>query len=421
MSLPRYMIVARREYIERVRTKAFVIATFVGPVLMAAMMLGPALIAARQRDKPQRLAVVASAPVRALVEQALAERRDRGEPRFVVAESSDDAIEKQRARLRREVLTGRLDGYLYLPPDVLETAKGEFYGKSVSNLAEMRLLERTIDESLVGQRLTAVGVDPARVKSVMRKLDLKTIRVTERGEREDRGVTFIFATVMMMMLYVSVLMWGQGLMTGVIEEKSNRVVEIAVSAMPSWHLLAGKLIGVGSAGLTQFLVWVGSMAMISMFGGPVLAASEVPMPEITPLILVSFVVFFLLGYFLYASLYAAIGSAVNTIQEAQSLAFPAIAPMIASVVFFPVILRSPDSPLSVALSLFPMATPLLMFLRITVLTPPYWQIGLSILLTLLTIGFVMWASARVYRVGILMYGKRPTFPEMLRWIRESAG
>src|SRR5207244_5905248 len=111
----------------------------------------------------------------------------------------------------------------------------------------MRMLERTVEDALVAQRLEAEGVDPRRVKSVMRRLDIKTIRVTERGEREDRGVTFIFATVMMMMLYVSVLMWGQGLMTGVIEEKSNRVVELAVSAMPAWHLLAGKLIGVGSA------------------------------------------------------------------------------------------------------------------------------------------------------------------------------
>jgi len=419
MSMPRFIPVARREYVERVRTKAFVIATFIGPILMAGLMLGPALIAARQRDKPQRLAVVASGPLRIAVEQALSQRRDRGEPRFVIALSSEEPIEKQRARLRQEVLTGQLDGYLYLPPDVLTASNGEYYGKSVSNLSEMRVLERTVEEALVAQRLSAEGVDPGRVKSVMRRLDLKTIRVTERGEREDRGVTFIFATIMMMMLYISVLMWGQGLMTGVIEEKSSRVVELAVSAMPAWNLLAGKLLGVGCAGLTQFLVWVGSMGLISLFGGPMLAASELPMPEITPLILVSFVVFFLLGYFLYASLYAAIGSAVNTIQEAQSLAFPAVAPLIVSMIFFPVVLRSPDSPLSVALSLFPMATPLLMFLRITVLTPPLWQIALSIVLTLITIGLVTWASARIYRVGILMYGKRPTFPELLRWVRHA--
>lgn len=420
MRLPRFVTVARREYLERVRTKAFVIATFVGPILMGGLMLGPALVAARQRDKPQRLAIViASAPLRAAVEQALSQRRERGEPRFVVSQSSQGPIESQRARLRQEVLAGQLDGYLSLPADVLAAGSGEYYAKSVSNLGEMRVLERTVEEALVAQRLSAEGVDPGRVKSVMRRLDLKTIRVTERGEREDRGVTFVFAMVMMMMLYISVLMWGQGLMTGVIEEKSNRVVELAISAMPAWHLLAGKLLGVGGAGLTQFLVWVGSMALISLFGGPILAAGEIPMPEITPLILVSFVVFFLLGYFLYASLYAAIGSAVNTIQEAQSLAFPAVAPFIVSMLFFPVVLRSPDSPLSVGLSLFPMATPLLMFLRITVLTPPAWQIALSIVLTLLTIALVTWASARVYRVGILMYGKRPTFPELLRWVRHA--
>jgi ABC-2 type transport system permease protein len=418
--LPRFVAVARREYLERVKTKAFVIATVIGPLLMAGLLLGPALLASRQRDKPQRLALVAaSEPLRKAVEQALTQRRERGEPRFIVARTSEGPIEAERAKLRQEVLAGQLDGYLYLPPDVLETSNGEYYGKSVSNLGDMRTLERTVEEALVAQRLIAEGVAAGRVKSVMRRLDIRTIRITERGEREDRGVTFIFASVMMMMLYISVIMWGQGVMTGVIEEKSNRVVELAISAMPAWHLLAGKLLGVGSAGLTQFLVWAASMALISLFGGPVLAAGEIPMPEITPLMLVSFVVFFLLGYFLYAALYAAVGSAVNTIQEAQSLAFPVLSPLILSMIFFPVVLRSPESPLAVGLSLFPMATPLLMFLRITVLTPPLWQIGLSIVLTLLTIALVTWASARIYRVGILMYGKRPTFPELLRWVRHS--
>ena len=416
----RFLTVARREYVERVRTKAFVIATLIGPVLTAGLLIAPALLASRQRDKPQRVALVAaSAPVRAAVEQALAQRRERGEPRFVVASSSEGPIDAERPKLRQQVLAGQLDGYLYLPPDVLTASSGEFYGKSVGNLADIRMLERTVEETLVAQRLAGDGVAAGRVKSVMRRLDLRTIRITERGEREDRGVTFIFASVLMMMLYISVIMWGQALMTGVIEEKSNRVVELAISAMPSWHLLAGKLLGVGGAGLTQLLVWVASMALVSLLGGPAVAAGEVPMPEITPLILTSFVVYFLLGYFLYASMYAAIGAAVNTIQEAQSLAFPVLSPLILSMVFFPLVLRSPESPLSVALSLFPMATPLLMFLRITVLTPPAWQIALSIVLTLLTIAFVTWAAGRIYRVGILMYGKRPTFPELVRWVRHT--
>jgi len=420
MTLPRFAIVARREYLERVRTKAFVIATFLGPAIMAGLMLIPAMVATRQRGKPQRLVVISASPdLRAAVERTLGDRKDRGEPRFLVGQSSDEPHETQRTRRRQEILKGELDGYLYLPPEVLTASSAEYFGKTVSNQGEMRFLERTVEEALVAQRLQAEGVDPARAKSVLRRLELRTIRVSEGADREDKGVTFLFAMVLMMMLYVSVLMWGQGLMTGVIEEKANRVVELTVSAMPAWHLLAGKLIGVGSAGLTQFLVWVSSMALISVMGGPAMAASDMPMPEVTPLVLVSFVVFFLLGYFLYASLYAAIGSAVNTIQEAQSLAFPVISPMIISMMFLPVVLRSPDGPVAVALSLFPMSTPLLMFLRITLLPPPMWQIALSIALTLLTIAFVIWASARVYRVGILMYGKRPTFPELLKWVRTS--
>jgi ABC-2 type transport system permease protein len=150
-----------------------------------------------------------------------------------------------------------------------------------------------------------------------------------------------------------------------------------------------------------------------------LASSEIPMPEVTWLILLSFPVYFLLGYFLYASLYAAIGAAVNTIQEAQNLVFPVVMPLVTSVMFFPVVLQTPDSPLAVGASLFPFFTPLLMFLRITVLTPPAWQIALSVALTVATVGLVIWASARIYRVGILMYGKRPTFPELLRWVRHS--
>jgi ABC-2 type transport system permease protein len=273
---------------------------------------------------------------------------------------------------------------------------------------------------LVGARLQNAGLDADRVRKLTRPLDLKTIRVSERGEREDRGMTtFLFSTTMMMLLYVSVLMWGQAVMTGVIEEKANRVVELTVSAMPPVQLFAGKLLGVGSAGLTQLAAWVLSMGLISLVGTPALAGSDMPMPEITPLILFSFPTFFLLGYFLYAAMYAAIGASVNTIQEAQTLVFPVMMPLIVSVMFFPVVIQNPESPLSVGLSLIPFATPLLMFLRITVLAPPLWQIALSILLTSATVALMTWASARIYRVGILMYGKRPTFPEILRWVRHA--
>lgn len=420
MSRPRFLTVARREYKERVRTKAFLIGTILAPVLMVGFTIGPALLSQRQRGKPVRIAVVdASGSLKADLERALAERKEADQARFVIVPSGEGPPEEVKGRLRRAVMEGALDGYLVLPEGALEKSVAEYYGKSVSNFRDVQLVRRVTEEALIGRRLVGEGLDASRVKSVTRPLNLKPVRVSESGEREDRGTTFLFATILMMMVYISVLMWGQALMTGVIEEKSNRVVELTVSAMPPWHLFAGKLLGVGGAGLTQLTVWVVSMALVSVFGAPMLASGEIPMPEITPLILVSFPVFFLLGFFLYAALYAAIGAAVNTIQEAQNLVFPVMMPLILSVMCFPLVLQNPDTPLSVGLSLVPFFAPILMFLRITVLTPPLWQIALSIVLTLLTIALVTWASARVYRVGILMYGKRPTFPELLRWVRHA--
>jgi len=413
----RSLPVARREYLERVRSKAFLIGTFVGPILMAALMIGPSLLATRQRGKPLKVAVLdASGALKASVEEALAARKAGGENRFLIQPVAAARIEEQRATLKESVLAGRLDGYLYLPLDALENSKAEYVGRNVSNRLDLRLMETAVEDALITRRLADEGLDPARVRELTRRLDLETIRLSESGTRVDRGVTFIFATILMMMLYVTVLMWGQALMTGVIEEKSSRVVELAVSAMSPWSLLFGKLVGIGAAGLTQLGVWVGSLVLLAGYSSAFLP-SDTSLPEITPLILASFLIYFLLGYFLYAALYAAIGAAVNTMQEAQSLVFPVLMPLIGSMVFFPVVLQSPDSTISVVLSLIPFATPLLMFLRITVLTPPVWQILLSIVLTTLTIAGVTWVSARIYRVGILMYGKRPTFPEMLRWVR----
>ena len=277
-------------------------------------------------------------------------------------------------------MEGGLDGFLYLEPDVLRTGRAEYYGKNVSNMADLQNLRDAADEALMERRLAEEGLDRSRVKALTVKLDLRRIRLSPTGEREDRGQSFLLAMMLLTMLYTTVAMWGAAIMNGVIEEKSNRVVEVIVSSIPTSDLFAGKLIGVGGAGLTQFLVWALTMAGSGAYGAAA-AGGGTPLPELSPLLLVSFVVYFLLGYFLYGALYAAVGSAVNTQQEAQSLAFPVMMPLILAFVFFPVVLGSPDSPLSVTLSLVPFFTPMLMFLRITAVTPPAWQIALSLVLT----------------------------------------
>ena len=404
--------VIRREYIERVRTKGFMIGTVLAPLIMGALMIVPAL-AARSTSKPLRVAVLdGTGALQTAVEEGLRAARFDGRTRFDVRPSAGDAA------LRKAVLAGDLDGYLQLPADAVSRGAASYYGRNVSNRIDLRTMERTVSDVLVARRLTDAGLDPARVQDLTKELDMKTIRLSETGEREDRGAAMILSIILLMILYMSILMWGQMVMTSVIEEKTSRVVEVMASGVSPTTLLTGKLLGVGAAGLTQFLVWSLSLFVFSMAtAGPVLGS--VSMPEITPLMLVSFVLFFLLGFLFYASLYAAIGSAVNTVQEAQNFVWPVMLPIILAMVCFPAALEAPDGALAVTMSMMPGMSPLIMFLRIVVLTPPLWQIGLSIALLALGIVGVVWVAARVYRVGILMYGKRPTFPEIVKWVRHA--
>jgi ABC-2 type transport system permease protein len=384
---------------------------------MAALMVFPSLLMARQRGKPLKVAVLdASGTLKPDVEAALKARRFDGQPRFEIQPAGEGSLDELRARLKAAVLDGRLDGYLYLPPDALERSAAEYHGKNVSNIPDIGLMDRAVEDALIGVRLTGAGLARERIQGVMQRLDLKTIRVSKSGDREDRGASFFLSMILLMTLYTTVAMWGAALMNGVIEEKANRVVEVVVSSVPPLQLFAGKLLGVGAVGLTQFLVWALFMLGLSLFAGQAALMGGVKLPEIPLPVIALFVVFFLLGYFLYGAMYAAVGAAVNSQQEAQSLVFPVMMPLVLGVMFFPMVLSSPDSGLSVAISFVPFWTPLLMFLRVAALQPPAWQIALSIALTLATIALLNWAAARIYRVGILMYGKRPTFPEIVKWI-----
>jgi ABC-2 type transport system permease protein len=412
----RLLPVVRREYLERVRSKLFVISTLVGPLLVIVVTLVPGLLMQKQRGKPLRLAIVdETGALRQATEESLGRRKAGGEQRFEIVPTTGGDAATARARLTREVVAGGLDGYVVLPRDVAATSRAEYYAKNVSNVMDISMIDQAVEEALISHRLTGAGLAGADVAAFTRKLDLKTVRLTASGAREDRGGTFVLAMLLLMMLYSTVAMWGAAIMNGVIEEKTNRVVEVIVSSVPTASLFWGKLLGVGAAGLTQFVFWAACMGLVGLYGA---GMSGSRLPEVSPLLLGSFVVYFLLGYFLYGAMYAAVGSAVNTQQEAQSLAFPVMMPLILAVVFFGAVMGSPDSRMSVVLSLIPFLTPLLMFLRITVLTPPAWQIALSVALMLASIALLTWMAGRVYRVGILMYGKRATFPEIIRWARE---
>ena len=425
------LVIAKREFLARVRTKAFVIGTVLGPVFMTGITVVPAMMASKMSKSVSITVIDEEGSLRDLVEESLrgnpiapdatrnepAVRSRSGVTQFDVKPAMGGDTAAQRESAKQAVLKGQLDVYVVLPKDVLAESKAEYYAKSVTDFEGIRAVDRAIEKAVFAKRIGAAGIEPERIAALTKPLDLKRLRVSDKGEKEDRGVSFLLSLILVFMIYGGTLMWGQVVMTGVIEEKTNRVVEVIVSSTTPRNFLFGKLVGVGGAGLLQFGIWILAIVLLSAASGSFAFLSGVDLPELNPVLIAAFPVFFMLGFFLYASLYAAIGSAVNTIQEAQNFIFPVMLPIIMAMVCWPVVMRAPDSTLSVVLSLIPFMTPILMFLRMSVLMPPTWQIVLSIVLTGATIAVVIAIAARIYRVGLLMYGKAPTFPEIVRWVR----
>jgi ABC-2 type transport system permease protein len=223
----------------------------------------------------------------------------------------------------------------------------------------------------------------------------------------------IFA--MVMLLYTAVIFYGVSVMRSVLEEKNTRILEVLLSSTTSTELMAGKLLGVGAVGLTQMVIWIvmaGVVALPSLAMYPSLGTVQ-----LSPLVLAAFVAFFLLGYLLYSAIYAAIGAIVTTEQEGQQIQIMIVLPLVVGVFLMGPILRAPDSPVAFWTSMIPFLSPLLMYLRIAVGPPPLWQITLSLFLLIATIAAILVLCARIYRVGVLMYGKRPTLPEILKWLK----
>ena len=237
-------------------------------------------------------------------------------------------------------------------------------------------------------------------------------------------MAFGISYAMILILYMAMLMYGQFVMRGVYEDKNSRVVEIVLSSARADQFMAGKIIGIGSAGLTQFLVWALFVVLGSTYGVMMLkemapGADKIPIPTISFSVYLFFFVFFILGYFMYATLYAALGSMVNDEADAQSLQWPVTILIIMGFMFMFFILNNPNSTMAVVLSLIPFFTPLLMFLRHSVGAAPLYQVLLSVVLMIASIFGLIWFTGRIFRVGILMYGKKPTLPEVVKWIKYS--
>lgn len=301
--------------------------------------------------------------------------------------------------------------------------KASFVSEHVSDFEKIETFESVLNNIIIEKRLRKEGLDPEKISQYMSRVGMKTIKVTKKGEEEEEtGGTFFISYFLVMILYITMFFYGAIIMRGVIEEKSSRVIEIVISSLRPFQLMMGKMLGIAAVGFTQYAIWAvfgfsafrySKSILTSLFP----AAAGFKLPTIPPAIFFYFIIFFILGYFLYGTLYAAIGSMVNSEKEAQQLLMPVTFLLVGAFMVAMVIIRSPNSSLAVTFSLIPFFAPILMFMRICILMPPFSQIAISIFLLVLTTLFMIWLVARIYRVGILMYGKPPSLREVVKWLK----
>jgi ABC-2 type transport system permease protein len=265
-------------------------------------------------------------------------------------------------------------------------------------------------------RLDARGVGPEVMRAVNEPVKMKATKAGEGGGEEDKGQGFFLVFGAGFVIYLTILMYGQVILGAVIEEKETRIAEILFSSIRPFALMSGKLIGVSLVALTQFAIW--GAAFVGLGAYFAARGMVVSFPRLPLGVLAYVVLFFLLGYFIYATIYALVGSMVTTAQEGGQLAMPIILLLVVGFyTVFPVI-RSPNSSFAFWVSLVPFFAPITMLTRIVSQPPPFWQIALSLGIGFSTVALLLWLASRVYRVGMLMYGKRATIPEVLKWVRQ---
>jgi ABC-2 type transport system permease protein len=429
------LIIAKREYLERVRTRSFVIMTFFIPLLMFGAILMPTLLMNRTSGEAKHMVVVAADRdtaeiIRSHIEQKqdeeksgskadskLGEKRGLPPSHFTV-EVSTNTADSERAALAAKVNNKQLDGFLWATPEAIKAHKLDFVTRDVSSVIENGVLGEAVSDALRRSALKNKGLKDDEIDAALKRVKVEAVSPMGKNAPNPTA-TFVTTFGMVMVLYMTVLLYGINVMRAILEEKTSRIMEVMLSTASAKELMAGKILGVGAVGLTQVAIWAVTAGVVS--GGAQLGVAAVIKGVLSVKLLVFFGVYFLLGYVLYSTLCAAVGSMVNSEQEAQQLQFLVMMPMILSVFVIVNIFQHPNSQLAFWGSIFPFTAPLVMFTRIAMQTSTLWdiawQIALSIGLMLATIYGMVLLCGRIYRVGILMYGKKPNLPEIMKWIK----
>lgn len=335
--------------------------------------------------------------------------------------NSKEAARPYLDRLHTAEKGSRLDGVFVIPARAFDdpALSLTYYSRSSTDLIVQERLGRVVNRALERERLSGRGLNPAEIEKLLRDLRVEAVQVTKGGEEKRGGeMNFLVGFAFVLLIFLPVLIYGQEVMRGIIQEKTDRVVEILISSMTPFELLSGKILGMAAVGLTQIAVWVAMGGAVAVWGAAAASAAGVNLGQfLRPSIAGWFLVFFILGYLINVCVYAVGGAIVNSEKEAQQVLTPVLFVMMLPWFLVMPIVMNPDSVLSTVLSLIPVYTPITMFIRVLVSEPPFWQVGLSIALAVATILGFFWITAKIFRLGLLATGKRPTIPELWRWLK----
>lgn len=414
-----WSVIARREFLERVRTKWFIIVTLLGPIGLIGIIVIPAYLGAKSAEKGTTIEVVDRSG-RDLGAKIVAVAAKRGS-RYRVSLADPDLAESE---LLSRIENQTIDGFLVLPEDILERGGAVYRGDNAASISVRQQLTVLLYYALAQTRAVDAGIDETKISRILEEpVGLEMIHTAGSAEGSSGTASLIAGYIVMFLLYMAILLYAMNVMRGVLLEKTSKVVEIIISAAKPRALMLGKIIGVGGVGLAQLALWALLAIVLIEFREPILSlfgvegAGAVALPQLSVADFAVVLAYFLLGFFLYAALYAAIGAMVSSEQEAGQLQTPVVLLLVIPVLCVQIVADDPRGGIASGLTLFPFSSPVLMPMRYLLDGAGPVELILSLAILVLTIAAVVWTAARIYRVGILMTGKRPSFREILRWLR----
>ena len=434
-------IIIKREYLTRVKNKSFLIITFLGPIFFVALMIAPALLALNSDKRESKKAI-------AVLDETggFDQKFDNTETNTFVYHDENENIDS----LKKLVFEDIYDAILYIPGTSLNVpVNAKLYSDKQISMTLSSYIENTMKKEVEHKKLLASGIDPDIVKSANTNINVTNIRMDSENKEETRYTELesIIGFVLAFVIYFSIFLFSSQVLRSVIVEKTNRIVEVIISSVKPFELMMGKIIGNALVGLTQFTAWIVLTLAIYFFASGIILGPELMSPtgtvmteEISNLaetteaqdimleavnmiqtinfsaILWSFLFFFLFGFLLYAALFAAIGGMVDNETDSNQFITILTIPLILAIICSPAMMENPESGLTLWLSMIPFTSPIAMMIRIP-FGVPYMQLGISIILLILTFVLMTWIAAKIYRTGILMYGKKPTWKEIWKWLK----